>query len=131
MKELIEKLMDIELVLSKRLGVFNLFALSEREDIQNKFDLLVSLELNGMTKNELFGLLHLELAKKLTGDQLLMLSRFIYLDPREAFVLNVNSLISVNHGNVEIKDSSINGIQLKHAVVISSSRTIDEPKKAS
>ena len=70
MREYIEKIKEVEIKLSKELGDFNLFGLLEREDIKDKWDILVSLTLTknknyNKQKNNIIKKLHEELIKKL------------------------------------------------------------------
>jgi len=122
MNKLIKKLVSIETTISQDIGGFNLFALVEREDITGKYDLLVSIKLKKMSKNGLFRVIHENFIEEMQDDELLMFSRFVYLLPTEPFVQNINSLVEMQHGNFEVRNTSINGLQIKHAVIISSSR---------
>ncbi|WP_417871978.1 hypothetical protein [Winogradskyella sp.] len=127
MREYIEKIKEVEISLSKELGEFNLFGLLEREDIIDKWDILVSLTLSkdknhNKQKNSIIKKLHEELIKNLPNSIFFKFSRIVFLEPSNPFVLNINMLANVQHGDIEIKDSTINNLRIKHAYIISSKR---------
>jgi len=127
MREYIEKIKEVEISLSKELGEFNLFGLLEREDIIDKWDILVSLSLkkdknHNKEKNSIIKKLHEELIKNLPNSIFFKFSRIVFLEPNNPFVQNINMLAHVQHGDIEIKDSTINNLRIKHAYIISSKR---------
>lgn len=127
MREYIEKIKEVEINLSKELGEFNLFGLLEREDIIDKWDILVSLTLtkdknHNKQKNAIIKKLHEELIKNLPNSIFFKFSRIVFLEPNNPFVQNINMLASVQHSDMEIKDSTINNLRIKHAYIISSKR---------
>lgn len=61
--------------------------------------------------------------KSRLGDQwLISLSRIIVIDPQEAGVQAFNRAIHVEHGRVEVRDTTIFGQAIKHAYIITSQR---------
>ena len=117
-----KKLSELELILSKSIGEFNLFGLFEREDIPNRYDLLFSTSLNGRNKNELFKILHKEIRNHLSNDELIMISRFVFLEPNSPFVQTINGFTNIKNGCVEIVNSSFNNVLIKHAYIVTSQR---------
>lgn len=127
MRDYIEKIREVEIKLSKDLGEFNLFGIFEREDIIDKWDILVSITYTkennyNEQKNNIIKNLHQELTKTLPNSIIFKFSRIVFLEPSNAFVKNINNLVNVQHSNIEIKDSTINNLRIKHAYIISSKR---------
>ncbi len=61
--------------------------------------------------------------KSVLGNQdLINLSRIVLVDPDNADVANLNRAIRVEHGAVEVKDSSFFGLPVKQALIITSKR---------
>jgi hypothetical protein len=46
----------------------------------------------------------------------------VLVDPEHADVADLNRAIAVEHGAVEIKDTSFSGLPVKHALIITSKR---------
>jgi hypothetical protein len=53
MKEYIDKIIEVEKKVSEELGEFNLFVLFEREDIKDRWDILISMPFSEEMKNEI------------------------------------------------------------------------------
>jgi hypothetical protein len=104
------------------LGTFNLFALFEREDVKDKWDILISMTMPEDKRNEIIKSIHAELLKVLPNEVIINISRIVFLEPLSPMVQNLNMFANVIHGNVEIKDSMINNLKIKHALLISSQK---------
>ena len=122
MKEFKDKVLDVEKKYATKWGGFNLFALFEREDIKDKYDLVLSFDLKGKTENEVFKALHQEFKNVLTNSELNNFSRFVFLEPDHAVVNGMNAYANVQHSDVDIKNSSIGNFKIYHAIVFSSQR---------
>lgn len=122
MNSFIDKILEVEKKVSNEIGEFNLFGLFEREDLKDRYDVVLSLDLKKMNKNDLFTIIHSEFRKILSNEQLVKFSRFVYLKPDDPFVLTLNMAMGVEHGSVEIKNSNFNNIPIKHAFLFSSKR---------
>tara|TARA_R110001583_G_scaffold19334_5_gene75714 strand:+ start:10440 stop:10814 length:375 start_codon:yes stop_codon:yes gene_type:complete len=122
MRDYIDKIIEVERKIEARLGRFNLFALLERDDVKDKWDVLISMSISLTQKNEVIKIIHGEFVKELPKEAIFKISRFVYLEPSNPIVQNFNMMVSVQHSNVEIKDSMINNLMIKNAFVISSQR---------
>lgn len=123
MRENVEKIIEVEKKISQENGKFNLFALFEREDIKDKWDVLISKNISVNKKNELISKIHKEFIKSFPKEVIFKFSRFVYLEPTSPIVQNINMMIHTEHTNTEITDSTINNFRIKHAYVITSQRT--------
>lgn len=119
MKRTIKKFKVLEATLSKERGDFVLFALFEREDTPNKWDFILSATWLKENKKELSNIVK-RLHAKFSSAELLSLSRLLLLKPNDPFVVNINKLIQVEHGEVELINCVINQISIRHAFIISS-----------
>ena len=128
MKQYIDKIKLIERELTAEFGRLNLFALSEREDLKDKWDVLISLSIHSDKKKELINNVITKFRDNLDPDELIQISRFVYLEPNHPVVQYFNMFASVENSDVEIKNSSINNVRIGHAIVISSFRSVDKQK---
>ena len=122
MKKFIEKIAILEQSISAEKGDFVLFALFLREDAQDKWDLVVSAPWLEVNKKESLSYLTNELRSHLRSQDMLTLSRIVLVDNDDPALEAVHKSVSVEHGKVEIKDSNFFGLQIKHAVIITSKR---------
>jgi len=122
MKDYINKIISIEKSLSIELGKFNLFALFEREDINDKWDILISIDIPLSKKNEVIERIHNEFLKELPNNFIINISRIVFLETINPIVQNLNSIANVEHGFIEIKDLIINNLKIKNALIISSQK---------
>jgi len=120
MRELAEKFAALEREITEERGEFTLFALFLREDVDNKWDVVVSAPwLGGEEKREL-DYFAKKIQSHLRPDELVTLSRIVLAEPSSEAVKAVNKAISVEHGIAEVLDSSFFGLQIKHAYIITS-----------
>ena len=122
MKKFIEKIAALEQTISAVKGDFVLFALFLREDAQDKWDLVVSAPWIEVNKKVALSYLANELRSQLRSQEMLTLSRVVLVDNDDPALEAIHKAISVEHGKVEIKDSNFFGLQIKHAVIITSKR---------
>ena len=61
-----------------------------------------------------------KIQEKLTTEELLILSRVVVLQPTEQFVQDVTDDIQVEHGKTELSYRDFNGVQMKHAYIVTS-----------
>ncbi len=112
-----EKLRQIEVEISADKGDFNLFALIEREDSLNKWDIVVSANWIGSKRKELINRIARKIREKLSGDEQLMLSRIVILSPSDDLVRNLN-MIGVEHGMTKLFNNNFSGIFIREAYLI-------------
>lgn len=127
-KEIIEIGKDISITFK----TLNLFGIFEREDIQNKWDVIISTPLGKLKKNTILEKVVTFFNKRIPQEGLLKISRFIYLEPEHPFVLNINRVAKVNiPATLDLNNSTLNNVFIKHALIFSSKRTINTPPTTS
>jgi hypothetical protein len=122
MKELIDKLVKLEKDMSAEKGPFLLFALFLREDASDLWDLLIAANWVEKDKAESLKYISNHLSKNLKPNQLIKLSRILFIDADNPGLKAIHMAINIEHGNAEIKDSNFFGLQIKHAYLITSKR---------
>ena len=120
--ELIEKFAELESQISAERGDFALFALFMREDAPDRWDLIVSAPWAGRDKSSTVSYFVSQIKSRLGEQGLLSLSRIVVVDPEDAAVQAFNGAFQIEHGRVEVKDSSFFGLPVKHAYIITSQR---------
>lgn len=122
--ELTEKFARLESQLAAEKGDFALFALFLREDVPDRWDLIVSAPWIDEDKQKAVAYLVGEIKSKLGEEDLTNLSRIVVVDPDDLAVQNLNRAIHVEHGNVEVRDSNFFGQAIKDAHIITSKRPV-------
>ena len=125
MKEVINKLIQIEKKISSEKGQFLLFALFLREDAPDLWDLMVAASWVEKDKSESLKHISDHLKKTLDTKELIKLSRIVLIDTDNPALDALHKAIHIEHGDAEIKDSNFFGLQIKHAYVITA-----KPEKA-
>lgn len=122
MKQYISIIKQIERELTLKYGRLNLFGLFEREDLKDKWDVIISVNIPLDLKNELLNEVITKFRMKLKPSAIIQISRFIYLEPNHEFVLNINGAAHIENSDVEISNSTFNNVHIRHAIVLSSLR---------
>jgi hypothetical protein len=122
MKQLAEKLVSIEQEVSSEKGEFSLFGLFLREDIENKWDLVVSASWIEPDKEYALDYLAKRLQSHLQPQELLAISRIVFVDEDSQATEAVHRAIRVEGGTAEVQDSNFFGLQIKHAYIITSKK---------
>jgi hypothetical protein len=122
MKELVKSLVAVERALADEKGPLNLFALFLREDAPGKWDLLVAAPWAEKNKNDAIKYIAGKIQKSLTKKELLSLSRVVIIEKSNPALSAFQKAIHVEHGDAEIQDSNLFGLQIKHAHVITSQK---------
>lgn len=122
MKELAEKLRDIEIDLSKENGDFELFALFLREDAPDKWDLIISSDWARKDKKSALNIIVSKIQGSLSAEETVKLSRIIILNKDDAALNALHGAMHVEHSVAEISDSNFFGLAIKHAYLITSKR---------
>ena len=120
--ELPTKFAKLESDVSAARGDFVLFALFLREDLPDRWDLMISAPWASEDKKGALDYLITRIKADLGPDDLTQLSRIVFIDPKDISVQNLNRAIRVEHGAVEVRDSSFFGLPIKHAFIITSKR---------
>ena len=122
MAEIVEKFRRIEKELSAEKGLFTLFALVEREDSLGNWDIVVSAEWIGNDEKPALDTITSKIYAKLSKAEQIILSRIVILAPSDPFVQNLNFIVPKN-GDSKITNTTINGILIKKAFLITSNST--------
>jgi hypothetical protein len=122
MKQYITIIKQIERELTLKYGRLNLFGLFEREDLKNKWDVIISVNIPLDTKNVFLNEVITKFRMKLKPSAIIQISRFIYLEPNHEFVLNINGATQIENSDVEISNSTFINVHIRHAIVLSSFR---------
>lgn len=118
MKEIVEKLREIEDELSNAKGPFDLFGLFLREDAPDVWDLVVAGSWIEQNKSEALREISKALQQKLAPGELTKLSRVVIVDDTNPALSAIAAAISVEHGNAFVKDSNFFGLAIKEAFII-------------
>jgi len=122
MRELVEKFKQLEKIMAKEKGPFDLFALFLREDAPGKWDIVVAAKWIEKSKEAAYKYIADIVQKELSGEELLKLSRISIIDESNPALEVVQKAMQIEHGIAEIKDSNFFGLQIKHAYLITSQR---------
>lgn len=121
--EILERYRRLESDISKEKGDFNLFALFLREDVPDRWDLIVAAPWIS-DKSKALDYFVGKIKSQLGIEDLTNLSRIVFVDPADIAVSNLNRAIDVKHGDVELRDSNIFGLPVKHAFIITSKKPL-------
>jgi hypothetical protein len=117
-----EKFSELESQIAADKGGFTLFALFMREDAPDRWDLIVSAPWAGEDKRAAVDYFVSEIESRLGEPGLTSLSRIVVVGPQDAAVEAINRTVQIEHGTVEVRDSSFFGLPIKHAYIITSKR---------
>ena len=118
MKEFVEKLRKIEMDTSGERGDYELFALFLREDSSNKWDILITADWIIKDKEDALRYLSRKIQKAFTKDELSLISRIVIIENDNPALPSLKQFVKAKHGLVEIKDSNLFGLEIKHAFFI-------------
>jgi hypothetical protein len=120
--ELTQKFSELESRVAEEKGGFALFALFMREDTPDRWDLIVSAPWTGDDDRGTVNYFVTQIKSSLGEQELTSLARIVVVDPQDAAVQALNRAIQIEHGAVEVMDSSFFGLPVKHAYIITSKR---------
>jgi hypothetical protein len=120
--DLSEKFRALESRIATEKGGFTLFALLMREDVPDRWDLMVSAPWVGADKRAAVDYLVNQIKVQLGQQDLTSLARIVVVDPQDSAVKAFNGLVDTEHGGVEVRDSNLFGLPVKHAFIITSKR---------
>lgn len=121
MNAVAEKFAILEREISAERGPFTLFALLARDDLPDRWDLLVAAPWFS-DQQQAVSLLVDAIKAKLGPEELVGLSRIVVAPSDAPAVQAFNQAFHVAHGIAEIKDSNLFGLAVRHAFVITSQR---------
>ena len=121
-RDLSEKFRALESRIATEKGGFVLFALLMREDVPDRWDLMVSAPWVGADKRAAVDYLVNQIKVQLGQQDLTSLARIVVVDPHDSAVKAFNGLVDIEHGGVEVRDSNLFGLPVKYAFIITSKR---------
>lgn len=122
MKEIVEKLRNLEREVSREKGPFALFALFLREDALGLWDLVAAAPWIEIDKAEALAYIAKKASQALTRDELTKLSRIVLVDMNNPALDTIAKDIHVEHGLIDIQNSSFFGLPIKQGYIISSTK---------
>jgi hypothetical protein len=128
MKELVENFKNLEVAVSKERGPFSLFGLFAREDLPDRWDLIVSAPW-AANPREATEFLVDEIKKQIGPQKLSNLSRIVIVPYGDAAVGAMNQAMHIEHGSAEVSDSNFFGLAIKKAYIITSQRLDPQPSR--
>ncbi len=119
MNELTEKVRCVEADIAREKGALNLFALFEREDLYDRWDLVVSAP---WARHDLPTLRYIAdvIKRHLAPEDMVSLARIVVLPASEDPVRSINERYDVEHGKVELNDPARFGLPVKGGYIITS-----------
>ncbi|HEU4371472.1 MAG TPA: hypothetical protein VFV05_24890 [Methylomirabilota bacterium] len=111
---------DLEMQVAAERGGFTLFALFMREEVPDRWDLIVSAPWIGGDSRGAVDYFVSVIKSRLGDDHLIRLSRIVVADPDAPGIQALNAEVEVEHGAVEIREYEFFGVS-------SSSRTSSPP----
>jgi hypothetical protein len=118
----LEKIAALELSLSRSHGAFELFAVVLRESSLELWDLVVAAPWLDPGKIESFRLMTDALQAALTREEFLQFSRVVILVKGNPFLESVLTMASCEHGREELRDTTVEGIPIRIAHVLTAVR---------
>ena len=124
----IDKLVRLEKDIATEKGEFVLFAVVQREDAPNRWDLLLSAPWFGPKEEETLDFLVSKIKGTLTPQEMVMLSRIILFPPTDPRVDEIRQRIQspVQHGHVELSAWTLAGMPVRHAHIVTAA---EEPRR--
>jgi hypothetical protein len=120
--ELVEKFKSLESRIAESKGDFSFFALLLREDVPDRWDLILSAPWIAKNKEAAVSYVISEINSYLGPQALISLSRIFVADPDDLSIQSLNQSFHVEHGVTEVSDRDFFGLPIKHAFIITSKR---------
>ena len=122
MKEIAEKLVQVEQKITQEKGSFNLFALFLREDAPDVWDLVVAAPWISKNKEKSIKYIAEKIKKALKPQEIIKLSRIVVIEQDSPALKALQRAIHIEHGMTEVQNSVFFGLPIKHAYIITSVR---------
>ena len=113
---------SLESTIARDKGPFEFFALFQREDVPDRWDLVASAPWISSDQDSALKYFISRIQTDLGSDGLTALSRIVFADPGDPAVSNISRGLSVEHGPVEVRNSTFSGVPVRHAFIITSKR---------
>lgn len=131
MKELVDGFVELERQMSEKKGHFALFALLLRDESPDRWDLVVSAPWIQSNSAEALQYIVGQMHAKFKPKDLLQISRVVTVDESDAAVQAINRAITVQHGSVELANTSLFAMLIRHAFVITSGMPVHQASTGS
>ena len=118
--ELTKKFTELESHIAEEKGDFAFFALFMREEVPNRWDLMVAAPWASGDTQDTVAYFVEQIKARLGAQMLINLSRIVVFDSQHAALQDLNREIQVEHGRVEVRDRDFFGLTIKHAYIITS-----------
>ena len=101
-------------------GPVYLYALFERDDAPNKWDLLIASSWSDKNSPEVIRALSAQIVPKLSQEDKMELSRIVTVPSTAPVVSLMNRFARIENGRVEMSDVGLGAFSIKHAIVFRS-----------
>jgi hypothetical protein len=118
MKDLAEKLRGLERTLSEEKGAFNLFALFLREDAPDVWDLVVAAKWIDDDRPAALADISRRVRDSLRAVEITKIARVVVVERADPALKAIASAMRVEHGIVEVANSTFFGLAIRHAFII-------------
>jgi predicted TPR repeat methyltransferase len=122
MKPFIEKLRALERQMAHEKGAFALFALFQREEAQNRWDLVAAADWFAENKKDALNYLAAKIKACLDEHELLAISRIVLLDRDDPHLDAIQRAVQVEHGLVKVSEARFFDMDVRQAYIITSAR---------
>jgi hypothetical protein len=119
MNDFVDSFIELERTVAAERGDFALFALLAREDLPDRWDLVVAAPWIDDRRGFVEYLVN-AIKESMGAERLVELSRIVVMNPDDKLVRVVNSAFSVEHGAWEVRDTDVFGLDIRHAFIITS-----------
>jgi hypothetical protein len=127
MKEIIDKLTQLETEVAADKGPFDLFALfSTDEEVEDSWDLVVSATWIGQESLQALEYLTAQLRSRLTTEEFSTIQKIAPLDVYDPRVKDIQKLITTEHRSIELREYRFYGFRVDKMYVITCKLQIDE-----
>lgn len=117
-REVIEKFGRLELELAQERGDFVLFALFTREEVPDRWHLMISAPWLDQDEQRAVRYLVDQIKSKLGVEYLIQLTRIIVIDPDNAELQDLARSFGVEHEALRIQDDDFFGLRVRDARII-------------
>jgi hypothetical protein len=121
MNHLPEKVRLVEADIAREKGSLNLFAVFDREDVHDRWDLVIAASCARFDEPTLRYVIDV-IKRHLTRSEMTLLARIVILPADEEPVLSINARYDVEHGELEMNHPSRFGLPVKYGYIITSRR---------
>ncbi len=121
MDTIIHKFHSIEKIISQKKGDIRLFALFELEDLQNRWDVIVSAENLLAEDIESLRFVVSVIQNILDKEELIKIAKVVLFDPDDDFVVKIQNFLRHNDNPKKFHELEINNLAIKRGFIIKSS----------